>query len=255
MGLKVCNSPFGNILVVKMQNREELLVTEELLRSIRQILTVYSSYISHYIDYLNGLISVQRRVSTLRFERMTLIKYVKKLRFLNEKLHGWDFPTELDKTALHELMDPLASYLVRVLEILDLLNFYVSQPLKSETISKTLNENLVVGDKTVDAINETYRLFIKCVQWMVESQPQQVNQSSLAIELIQFTRKCAIEDGVKLEDSMDILLQDVALVENSGEYAQLLSDWADILMEKQSVLNEIFAEDMKSWHGKFNQKK
>ena len=66
---------------------EKLLISKEILQSVDEIKKVYFTYISHYIDYLNGIISLQRRVSTLRFERMTLIKYVKKLRFLNEMLH------------------------------------------------------------------------------------------------------------------------------------------------------------------------
>lgn len=234
---------------------EKLLISKEILQSVDEIKKVYFTYISHYIDYLNGIISLQRRVSTLRFERMTLIKYVKKLRFLNEMLHSYNLEKHLVGEPLDTTMGKFGSNLIKIMEILDLLNFYISQPLKGETISKTLNNDLVVSDETIETINDVYRIFIKCIQWMLEATGKHQEDPLSGIELIEFTKKCAIEDDVDFDEDGDILLQEVGLVESSAEYGNLLSDWALVLAEKEGSLNAMFTNDSKAWAAKFKSSK
>ncbi|QEU59369.1 She2 [Kluyveromyces lactis] len=228
----------------------QVAISKEILDAVLQLVSTYSNYISRYVDYLNNLIAVQRRVSTLRFERMTLIKYVKKLRFMADVLHSWSFEGENDLIGkqLNEVIDPLGSYLIKVFEILDLLNFYITQPMRGETISKTLNEDLVVSEETIVCINDSYRIYIKGIQWLVESISERNGKCPhLALELIEFTRKCAIEDEVDFTASEDILLQDVAIVELEEEYVDLLHDWSAILVQKQTEMKELFSEDSKRW--------
>ncbi|CDO95923.1 unnamed protein product [Kluyveromyces dobzhanskii CBS 2104] len=227
-----------------------LAISEKILESVLELVSTYSHYISRYVDYLNSLIAVQRRASSLRFERVTLIKYVKKLRFMADALHNWSFDdvNGLSGKQLKEVINPLGSYLIKVFEIVDLLNFYISQPMRGETISKTLNESLVVSEATIVCINDTYRIYIKGIQWLIESITEDNRRHPhLSMELIEFTRKCAIEDEVDFTASEDILLQDVALVESEDEYIELLHDWSLILMQKQAELWELFNNDSSKW--------
>lgn len=233
-----------------------LVLTDEIKESLEQLVAVYSNYISRYVEFMNNLIGMQRRVSTLRFERMTLIKYVKKLRFMNDILHSWKVElsgsSSNDGMTLREAIDPLGSYLIKLFEVLDLLNFYITQPLRGETISKTLNEDLVLSEETIECINETYRVYVKGIQWLVESiggpsEGEDKKYPHLVMELVEFARKCAIEDGVDMTNSEDILLQDVAVVDSGEEFHELLCDWTSILGEKGTELKELFNQDSTKW--------
>lgn len=222
-------------------------MNESLAKSLQVIAQTHSNYISSYIDLLNKYIGYQRRVSTLRFERSTLIKYVKKLRFFNEYL----FELELEKSgSLRETIAPLASFLIRYLELVDILNYYLTQSLKNEIISKTLNERLVLSNECIALIDNTYRHFVKFTQWMVES--LEMTQQDLQIEVVQFARRCATEDGINVEESDDILLQEVAVVSDEEEYQHLLEEWSHLLMEKYLILHKSYDDTVSHWHEVFD---
>ena len=67
-----------------MSKDKDIKVTPGTCELVEQILALLSRYLSSYIHVLNKFISHLRRVATLRFERTTLIKFVKKLRFYND---------------------------------------------------------------------------------------------------------------------------------------------------------------------------
>lgn len=229
-------------------------LTPEVEEGLNLVVQYHSCYISSYIEILNKIIGYQRKISTLRFERATLIKYVKKLRFLNDFYHNWEtYKSELNNQSLFDRIRSLGSFAIRYLELLDILNYYVTQSLKNETISKTLNYDLILTDDTIANMDDTYRMFVKFTQWMVES--LELNQSDLTLEIVQFTRKCAFEDGVDLEDTNDILLQEVALVADSQEYGSLLTDWSIILDENLRKLQTSFDIEVDRWSNLFDQKR
>ncbi|KAM3163418.1 SWI5-dependent HO expression protein 2 [Lachancea thermotolerans] len=227
---------------------------ENVLKSLQLAIQSYSNYLSSYIDALNKYISHQRRVSTLRFERATLIKYVKKLRFFNEELMSMDMVQQyrggnLIKTAVCSL----ASFFIRCLEVMDLLNYYLTQSLKNETISKTLNRDLVVSEDCVVFLESTYRHYVKFTQWMLEA--LDIHDATLTVEVLQFARKCAKEDGLDLEETDDILLQEVGVVSSASEYQELLDEWCLVLSEQYMGLTKAFEAETTRWSEIFEGRK
>ncbi|SCW00688.1 LAFE_0C09758g1_1 [Lachancea fermentati] len=227
---------------------------ETVLKSLQVAAQTYSNYISAYIDVLNKYIGHQRRVSTLRFERATLIKFVKKLRFFNEYLYTLDYvEIESGDKNLVRIVTSLASFFIRCLEMLDLLNYYLTQSLKNETISKTLNKDLTVSEDCIAYIEDTYRHFVKFTQWMVES--LNLKSADLSVEIVQFARKCAKEDGLNTEDTEEILLQEINLVSDVDEYQELLDEWCRLLTEKYMTLNAAFENEATYWSEVFDHRK
>ncbi|SCV00454.1 LAMI_0G05160g1_1 [Lachancea mirantina] len=221
-----------------------LAISPEIAQLLTNAARRFSRYISLYVDVLNKYIGYQRRVSTLRFERATLIKYVKKLRFLNEHLIDVEF-SEWIGNDLASTAASLGTYLIRCLEILDLLNFYLTQSLRNETISKTLNENLVFSGECIVVMETTYQHYVKFTQWMLESLG--LEDQDLTIEVIQFARKCAKEDEVDLEKTDDILLQEVDRVRDADEYHELLKEWDQVLLDRLQLLREDFDAESDRW--------
>ncbi|CAB4257128.1 similar to Saccharomyces cerevisiae YKL130C SHE2 RNA-binding protein that binds specific mRNAs and interacts with She3p [Maudiozyma barnettii] len=247
----------SNGLTESSWSMENLQVTDEIINSLAKILQVYSDYLSSHIHVLNKFISHMRRVSTLRFERTTLIKYVKKLRFFNDVLIEYD----LTKSGayndniggLSEGIKPIGMYLEKILEILDLLNFYLTQSLQKEIISKTLNEDLTLTESSIVAINDTYNHFVKYTQWMIDSLG--IKSDLLQLEVIKFALKCAEEDGTDMEETENIFLHQVMPVNNEGEYALLTDQWSSVLEGKLDILKNEYASLADKWHEKFGKAK
>ncbi|SCU90040.1 LANO_0D07360g1_1 [Lachancea nothofagi CBS 11611] len=231
--------------------RQSIVGEEKTLKSLQKASEAYSAYLSSYVEALNKYIGHQRRISTLRFERATLIKYVKKLRFFNEELASLDLLH--DPKTLEFTVSSLASSFIRCLEVVDLLNYYLTQALKNETISKTLNYDLIVGESCVAFIDNTYRHFVKFTQWMLEA--LDIHDPTLTIEVLQFARKCAREDGLNIEDTEDILLQEVGIVDGIAEYQYLLDEWCTVLSEQVKFLNEAFEVETVRWSKVFETRK
>ncbi|GAV56304.1 hypothetical protein ZYGR_0BB00810 [Zygosaccharomyces rouxii] len=231
-------------------------LTPEVLSILKEHTTVFSKYLSCYIHALNKFIGFLRKVSSLRFERTVLIKYVKKLRFINDSLTTYNFEAEFpdpSNTSLHEGVKPLASFFLKSIELLDLLNYFLTQPLQKEIISKTLNSDLNLSEECIVAIEDTYNHFVKFAQWMIES--LQIENTFFQIEVVQFTRKCAIEDGVDLENTDNIFLQQVVPVADTEEYEVIAEEWAHILADKTVQLETKFNENVINWQNKFDKKK
>ncbi|CUS20679.1 LAQU0S01e12156g1_1 [Lachancea quebecensis] len=227
---------------------------ENILKSLQLAVQSYSNYLSSYIDALNKYISHQRRVSTLRFERATLIKYVKKLRFFNEELMNMDVAQQFrGENFLKTAVCSLASFFIRCLEVMDLLNYYLTQSLKNETISKTLNRDLVVSEGCVVFLESTYRHYVKFTQWMLEA--LDIHDATLTVEVLQFARKCAKEDGLDLEETDDILLQEVGVVSSASEYQELLDEWCLVLSEQYMSLTKAFEAETTHWSDIFEGRK
>lgn len=223
--------------------------------NLRQISDIFSKYISSYVHFLNKFIGHLRRVASLRFERTTLIKFVKKLRFLNEALIKYDISgriTDFDGLEFAKTIEPLASFYLKCIEMFDILNFYLTQPLQKEIISKTLNSDLNLSDGCIFAIEDTYNHFVKFTQWMIES--LQIEDPLLQIEVVQFARKCAVEDNIDIDETGDIFLQEVVPVTDAEEYDQLSSEWALVLQDKLATLETQFDDVMARWQDKFDRK-
>lgn len=217
---------------------------------------MFSRYMSNYVHFLNKFIGHLRRVSSLRFERTTLIKFVKKMRFLNESLISYDTTTGIIDPSDGDFKKanlPLASFCLKCLELLDILNFYLTQPLQKEIISKTLNSDLALSEDCIAGIEDTYNHFVKFAQWSIESLG--IDDPLMHIEVVQFARKCAIEDNVDLDETGDIFLQEVETVSDGEELAQLSGEWVSVLEEKLDTLEAYYDETMSHWHEKFDRKK
>lgn len=235
----------------------DLQVTDEIVASLAETLQLFSEYLSCHIHILNKFISHMRRVSTLRFERTTLIKYVKKLRFFNDVLIDFALEDALENNNhtndLSYGIQNVASYLQKILEILDLLNFYLTQSLQKEIISKTLNEDLTLTKSSIVSIGDTFNHFVKYTQWMVESLGNK--NDLLQSEVIKFALKCAEEDGTNLEETDNIFLQQVIAVQDESEYATITSQWTAILAEKLDNLKSDYSDLALKWHEKFGKTK
>ncbi|AGO10205.1 AaceriAEL307Cp [[Ashbya] aceris (nom. inval.)] len=231
-----------------------LQITGKILQLTEEVIQEQANYISRYIDFLNKYINYQRKVSTLRFERATLIKYVKKLRFLNDFLYTYNADVNMITEPLQKLVRPLGSFFIRYLEIIDLLNYYLTQSLRNETISKTLNQDLVLSQECIAMADKTYRVYVKFVQWFIESSSS-VTTGDLTMEIVQFTRKCAVEDGIDLGETDDVLLQEVQLVTSSEEFEDLLEKWQQVLHFQCADLDDTFNDNVKHWSELFDKKK
>lgn len=147
----------------------------------------------------------------------------------------------------------LASFFIRCLEVMDLLNYYLTQSLKNETISKTLNRDLVVSEDCVVFLESTYRHYVKFTQWMLEA--LDIHDATLTVEVLQFARKCAKEDGLDLEETDDILLQEVGVVSSASEYQELLDEWCLVLSEQYMGLTKAFEAETTRWSEIFEGRK
>lgn len=236
--------------------KNNFVVTDDVVKSLGPIIQFFSEYLSSYIHVLNKFISHLRRVGTLRFERTTLIKFVKKLRFFNDTLFEFNLQSIYQfnegSNSLYNAIKQFAMYFDKVLEVMDVLNFYLTQSLQKEIISKTLNTSLTLTDESILAIDDAYNHFVKYTQWMIESLGNHNNL--LDLEVIRFTIKCAEEDGTDLETTDNIFLQEVIEVDNVEEYCTLTLQWSEVLNTKVNALKESFNELSNKWHEKFGKK-
>ncbi|QLL30551.1 hypothetical protein HG536_0A03690 [Torulaspora globosa] len=222
----------------------------------QDISRMFTRYMSNYVHFLNKFIGHMRRVGSLRFERMTLIKFVKKLRFLHESLTNFEVGSGIihpEDADLKTANVPLASFCLKCLELLDVLNFYLTQPLQKEIISKTLNSNLTLSEDCIAGIEDTYNHFVKYTQWTIEALG--IDDPLLHIEVVQFARKCALEDNVNVEESSDIFLQEVETVEDAEEYGNLSMEWTNVLGSKLDTLQVYYDDVMMHWQDGFDRKK
>ncbi|CAI4044590.1 hypothetical protein SKDZ_11G0850 [Saccharomyces kudriavzevii ZP591] len=244
-----------------MRTDKDIKVSPEICELIEQILGLLSRYLSSYIHVLNKFISHLRRVATLRFERTTLIKFVKKLRFYNdcvlnynaEDLHEGKDELDLNTDSLDKVVLPVASMFVKCVETFDLLNYYLTQSLQKEIISKTLNEDLTLTAESILAIDDSYNHFVKFSQWMIESLCRGSNL--LDIEVVQFAIKCADEDGTNTGETDNIFLQEILPVDSEEEFQTLSAAWHSILESKLNTLDEEFDVVAAKWHDKFGKLK
>lgn len=236
-----------------------LYLDENIVKALIDASQLLSEYLNSYIHLLNRFISHLRRVNTMRFERTTLIKFVKKLRFFNECVLQFDpaglLPNETNDDEhdiipnLEQGIKPFASFYIKSLECIDLLNYYFTKSLQKEIISKTLNEALTLPTVAVERIDDSYNHFVKFAQWMVES--LRIDDPLFDLEVIQFCLKCAEEDQKDPENSDNIFLQEVIPVLDEKEYCTLMEDWVGILRNKLFTMNSEFDNTANEWHRKF----
>nr|5M0I_A Chain A, SWI5-dependent HO expression protein 2 [Saccharomyces cerevisiae RM11-1a]5M0I_B Chain B, SWI5-dependent HO expression protein 2 [Saccharomyces cerevisiae RM11-1a]5M0I_C Chain C, SWI5-dependent HO expression protein 2 [Saccharomyces cerevisiae RM11-1a]5M0I_D Chain D, SWI5-dependent HO expression protein 2 [Saccharomyces cerevisiae RM11-1a] len=240
----------------------DIKVTPGTSELVEQILALLSRYLSSYIHVLNKFISHLRRVATLRFERTTLIKFVKKLRFYNDSVLSYNASefinegkNELDPEAdsFDKVILPIASMFVKSVETFDLLNYYLTQSLQKEILSKTLNEDLTLTAESILAIDDTYNHFVKFSQWMIES--LRIGSNLLDLEVVQFAIKSADEDGTNIGETDNIFLQEILPVNSEEEFQTLSAAWHSILDGKLSALDEEFDVVATKWHDKFGKLK
>ncbi|AMD21797.1 HFL059Cp [Eremothecium sinecaudum] len=240
--LKLCNNsvptPDEHIQDYHDTTMPELFITEKILGLTKDVVSKHDAYLDCYIRLLNGYINTQRKAKTLVNERTCLIKYVKKLRFLERYLSSYEPDNSLIGDQLQRLVAQLASFFIRYLEIIDLLNYYLSQALKKEIIAKTLNTDLVLDSTCITIMDKTFLLYVKFVQWFVES-CSPVVENDLTIEIIQFTKMCALDEPDE-QDSDNILLQEVEFVTSSEEFEKHLVKWCDLLDQQCKEVRAAF---------------
>ncbi|EJS42949.1 she2p [Saccharomyces arboricola H-6] len=245
-----------------MSTNKDIEVSPGICELVEQILGLLSRYLSSYIHVLNKFISHLRRVATLRFERTTLIKFVKKLRFYNDCVLNYNASDlinedthELDpsRDSLDKVIQPVASMFVKCVETFDLLNYYLTQSLQKEIISKTLNEDLTLTTESILAIDDSYNHFVKFSQWMIES--LRIGSNLLNLEVVQFAMKCADEDGINTGETDNIFLQEILPVNSEEEFQSLSAAWHSILDGKLNTLDLEFDSVAAKWHDKFGKLK
>lgn len=232
--------------------------TTGVVESMDKVAKIFSAYLSSYIHVLNKYINNLRRVTSLKNERSVMIKYVKKLRFYNDTLLSTDMRMLQANYAgeapdLAENIETFIGYMVKVVETVDLLNYFLTQPMQKEVIAKTLNYDLGFPNEVVPVIEDTYNYFVKFTQWAAES--LSIDNPFLAIEIVEFTLRCAEEDNEGFEDTDNIFLQEVIPVTSSEEYEQVASQWSDVLAEKLDALNIEFEKITDNWHKLYNKSK
>ncbi|EDO14749.1 hypothetical protein Kpol_297p10 [Vanderwaltozyma polyspora DSM 70294] len=182
------------------------LLTKDIENALKELIPLFKKYISVNVQLLNDYILVLKRASCLKNERIALIKFVKKLRFFSQSLHRTMFFDDLhsrkDDSLLH-CVGIIGAYFVKCLETLDLLYFFLTKPLQTEILSKTLNEKLILKDSTVVNLEDTFSYFVKFTQWLLESLG--LNDPLYQIEIIHFSVKYAVEEGIDIDDTEDIL--------------------------------------------------
>ncbi|KAH3899711.1 She2p SCDLUD_003996 [Saccharomycodes ludwigii] len=279
----------------------DLELTVELIDNLQEIINIHSSYLSDYINLLNRYINYLKKISSLKNERTTLIKYVKKLRYFNnyytfdEQIYSkggsnnnnqdqnnvsrndvqdytdigggqngseyeYNYAPDVNESSnnitygkLTPVIRRISGFNVKVLEILDLLNFQITQSLRNEILSKTLNYDIVLTDVSITDLEDTFRHFVKFNQWFVESLELRGSDpftldKSIAIEIVEIARKCAIEDGVDLENSGDILLQEFDVVSDEHEYCLVMKEWGKMLQGKLQKFNDVVERTSSQWH-------
>ncbi|KAL3229019.1 SWI5-dependent HO expression protein 2 [Nakaseomyces bracarensis] len=232
--------------------------TDGVVESMDKVAKIFSAYLSSYIHVLNKYINNLRRVTSLRNERAVMIKYVKKLRFYNDTLLSTDMRMLQANYAgeapdLAGNIETFIGYLVKVVETIDLVNYFLTQPLQKEIIAKTLNVDLAFPGTVVPIMEDTYNYFVKFTQWSAES--LSIDNPFLAIEVVEFTLRCAEEDQDGLGDTDNIFLQEIIPVQSSEEYEQVAAQWADVLAEKLDILNAEYELITDQWHKLYNKTK
>ncbi|CCH59720.1 hypothetical protein TBLA_0B09050 [Henningerozyma blattae CBS 6284] len=222
-----------------------MILTEDILQAYEKSTLTFSKYLSSYVTVLNKYISVLGKASTLKNERSTLIKYVKKLRFFNDCIVRFDIREESANRNIQHLITIIGSFFIKYLEIIDLLNYFFTQSLQNEILTKTLNSKLLLPPSAIKSIEDSHNHFVKFAQWIIES--INFDSSLLQLEVIQFNLRIAIEDKVDLADTDNIFLQEVIAVESEDEYVKLILQWTDILGEKVSTLNAQFHGASNQW--------
>ncbi|CCK68284.1 She2p KNAG_0A06230 [Huiozyma naganishii CBS 8797] len=236
----------------------DLVINEDIALTLERAIGTFSNYLSGNIHVLNKFIGHLRRVGVLKYERTTIIKFVKKLRFFNDTLLQYKqslFNEVKIGTSLTQSVIPVGSFFIKALEVMDLLNFFFTQSLQREIISKTLNFDLTLEESCILTIEDAYNHFVKYTQWMLESLGQ--TDILLRLEVITFALKCAEQDdGVEQEVNTDnIFLQEVIVVEDEQQYNELAGAWDSVLRDKISALESELLKASNDWHEKFGKRK
>ncbi|CAL9736790.1 SWI5-dependent HO expression protein 2 [Monosporozyma servazzii] len=236
-----------------------LVITEDIQFALESILNTFSQYLSSQIHVLNKFISHLRRVGALTYERTNLIKFVKKLRYFNDCLQ-YSKSTIFQDSHVGDPLDavvvPIANEFSKILEIIDLLKFIFTNSLQKEIISKTLNFDLTISEDCIEVIEDTYKIFVKYTQWMLESIDAQTNLTCL--EVVSSALKFAAEDQEDTHnggETDNIFVQEIIQVENSLEYCTLTADWDKVLGAKLIELEIQFEIATANWQEKFTKKK
>lgn len=237
----------------------ELVVTDDLQFAFESIIEAFSKYLSLYIHVLNRFINHLRRVGSLKYERTNLIKFVKKLRHFNDTL-------QIIQNNIYEdahVGDPLgksvvyiSTNFVKILEVIDLLNFIFTSSLQKEIVSKTLNFDLTLSEECISSIEDTYKVFVKYTQWMLESIG--VEMPSTQLEVVSTALKYAAEDQENENfdgETDNIFVQEIMEVKDSIEYLSLTTDWDAILRTHMKRLETEFDNMADKWQEKFGKKK
>ncbi|OBA28743.1 hypothetical protein HANVADRAFT_51208 [Hanseniaspora valbyensis NRRL Y-1626] len=119
----------------------------------------------------------------------------------------------------------------KLLELIEILNFIITNSLKNEIMSKTLNEKLLISDELNTTISHVYCIFIKFNQWIIEALKIDNSNGNLDIELLELVGKNDTNNNmhIKLSEDDELLLQEVDECVDISEFNTIIWQWCDVI--------------------------
>lgn len=119
----------------------------------------------------------------------------------------------------------------KLLEVIEILNFLLTNFLKNEINSKTLNEKLVLSEEINKTMSHVYCIFIKFNQWIIEALKLDNINGNLDIELLEMVIKNDVNSNINIQLSEDdaLLLQEVDECVDVSEFSTIVWQWCDVI--------------------------
>lgn len=119
----------------------------------------------------------------------------------------------------------------KLLEVIEILNFLLTNFLKNEIITKTLNDRLVLSEELNKTMSHVYCIFIKFNQWIIEALKLDNMNGNLDIELLELVIKNDANSNINIQLSEDdaLLLQEVDECVDISEFSTIVWQWCDVI--------------------------
>ncbi|XBW37231.1 hypothetical protein QEN19_002814 [Hanseniaspora menglaensis] len=119
----------------------------------------------------------------------------------------------------------------KLLEVIEILNFVITNTLKNEVMSKTLNENLTISDNLNKTMSHVYCIFVKFNQWITEALKLENSNGNMDNELLELVLRNETNNTGNniLSEDDELLLQEIDECQNVGEFNQIVWQWCDII--------------------------
>ncbi|KAL6926105.1 hypothetical protein ACO0SA_002429 [Hanseniaspora valbyensis] len=145
-----------------------------------------------------------------------------------EQFHDDDFKPSV---SIGSILTRIVTSNSKLLELIEILNFIITNSLKNEIMSKTLNEKLLISDELNTTISHVYCIFIKFNQWMIEALKIDNSNGNLDIELLELVVKNDTNNNmhIKLSEDDELLLQEVDECVDISEFNTIIWQWCDVI--------------------------